>query len=711
MSPESRIRSVRPRMPASVSAVLTAPAASTDGTGSRPGSASEAAESRRTMTSAPARDAASAEAASRSSATPSPAGPAASSHVASRIRTARCGDREPARTSDSRRSRSTTTGRVTRTVAGRAGIPPRNAGRRPSSIWRSMTARSRSGSIGGLVTWANDWRRWSATERVTRPRPASGVSSPMLHRGSCASSAIVRTSRRSRSASSPNRWRSPGPVAGTAGTTSVPAAPDAPSPMPAPATAAAVSTPAAAGSSTSANGTREASWSGRRRSTHDLASESPSTRRAPGSTSSSSPGASRPLRTISSGSSGTAPASEATATIPSAVSDHAAGRSPFRSRSAPTRRPSLNTNAAGPSQGATNPATRRRNAATAGCGVRRSAGASGTSASSAASSDQPVPTRSSSAWSSDCESDAPGVSRGPAARRRSAAARRRAGIGPSCSRPRMASRLPRTVLISPLWATNPNGWASDHVGCVLVAYRWWNTASGTSIGAARSGKSRPSRSPATSPLNTMVRDDAETIASPGRSPRPAAPVRAPAPARPTPPARPAASARSAASARRRTQARASSNAASVVSAGRGTRPWRIRGIDAAAPGPSWAGSTGTCRHSGRARPSAASAASTIERGSACPPPPAWLRDRDRCAGANTVSTPGRAPACPRGSITASSDGVIGSRMPAPSLEAPSAANAPRWPSEASPPSARARTRPPERPTASATNPTPQASCS
>ena len=47
-----------------------------------------------------------------------------------------------------------------------------------------MTARSRSGSIGGLVTWANAWRRWSATGRVTRPRPASGVSSPMLHSGS-----------------------------------------------------------------------------------------------------------------------------------------------------------------------------------------------------------------------------------------------------------------------------------------------------------------------------------------------------------------------------------------------------------------------------------------------------------------------------------------------------------------------------------------------
>ncbi len=99
-----------------------------------------------------------------------------------------------------------------------------------------------------------------------------------------------------------------------------------------------------------------------------MASASVRTRPAAGSTRSSSPGARRPVRTISPGESGTAPASDATATIRSAVSDQAAGRSPLRSSSAPTRRPSLNTNAPGPSHGATNPATRRRNAATAGCG-------------------------------------------------------------------------------------------------------------------------------------------------------------------------------------------------------------------------------------------------------------------------------------------------------------------------------------------------------
>ena len=115
--------------------------------------------------------------------------------------------------------------------------------------------------------------------------------------------------------------------------------------------------------------------------------------------------------------------------------------------------------------------------------MRRSDVASGTSASRAVSSDQPVATSSSSASSSDRESLTPGESRGPAARRRSAASRRRLGMPASSRRPRTASRLPRTVLISPLWATNPNGWASDHTGDVLVAYRWWNIANGTSIAA------------------------------------------------------------------------------------------------------------------------------------------------------------------------------------------------------------------------------------
>ena len=38
--------------------------------------------------------------------------------------------------------------------------------------------------MAGLVTWANAWRRWSATGRSSRPRPGVGVSSPMLQSGS-----------------------------------------------------------------------------------------------------------------------------------------------------------------------------------------------------------------------------------------------------------------------------------------------------------------------------------------------------------------------------------------------------------------------------------------------------------------------------------------------------------------------------------------------
>ena len=81
-------------------------------------------------------------------------------------------------------SRSATTGRPSLSVRGARGRPPRSAGRRPSSTRRSITTRSRSGSIGGLVTWANAWRRWSSTGRSTRAAPGVGVSSPMLHSGS-----------------------------------------------------------------------------------------------------------------------------------------------------------------------------------------------------------------------------------------------------------------------------------------------------------------------------------------------------------------------------------------------------------------------------------------------------------------------------------------------------------------------------------------------
>ncbi len=210
---------------------------------------------------------------------------------------------------------------------------------------------------------------------------------------------------------------------------------------------------------------RGASWIWRWRRTWALASVSSRIVRRRGSTSSISPGPSRPRRVVSAGVNGTAPASEATATSRSRVTANAAGRSPLRSTSAPTRRPSANTMAAGPSHGASMPAVRRRSVATWGWGARRSPIASGIAVSSADGSSQPVVVRSSSPSSSDSESEPSGESNGPASS--SSAANRRAPR--SRARPRTCSRLPRTVLISPLWAIARNGWASRQTGVVFVA--------------------------------------------------------------------------------------------------------------------------------------------------------------------------------------------------------------------------------------------------
>ena len=62
-------------------------------------------------------------------------------------------------------------------------------------------------------------------------------------------------------------------------------------------------------------------------------------------------------------------------------------------------------------------------------------------------------------------------------------------------------------------------------------------------------------------------------------------------------------------------------------------------------------------------------------------------------------------------ISASNERDSGNATPAPSLDTPSAPNAPRWLSAARPASANGSTRSCDRPPASATNPTPQASCS
>ncbi len=69
---------------------------------------------------------------------------------------------------------------------------------------------------------------------------------------------------------------------------------------------------------------------------------------------------------------------------------------------------------------------------------------------------QPRLTRSSSALSSDAESEPSGQ-----------IAPRSSGSS-SASRARIHARLPVTVLISPLWASMRNGWASRQSGIVLV---------------------------------------------------------------------------------------------------------------------------------------------------------------------------------------------------------------------------------------------------
>ncbi len=58
----------------------------------------------------------------------------------------------------------------------------------------------------------------------------------------------------------------------------------------------------------------------------------------------------------------------------------------------------------------------------------------------------------------------------------------------SGSRAFIQERLPRTVLISPLWASRLNGWARSHVPRVLVENREWTRAMALSTsGSSRSG--------------------------------------------------------------------------------------------------------------------------------------------------------------------------------------------------------------------------------
>ena len=106
-------------------------------------------------------------------------------------------------------------------------------------------------------------------------------------------------------------------------------------------------------------------------------------------------------------------------------------------------------------------AWRRADAARGGARAPR-----GSRPASAGVSSQPVAVRSSSASSSESESEPSGGQQRTGGEKRRARSPEPAA---SPARPRTCSRLPRTVLISPLWAIDRNGWASRQTGCVFVA--------------------------------------------------------------------------------------------------------------------------------------------------------------------------------------------------------------------------------------------------
>ena len=104
---------------------------------------------------------------------------------------------------------------------------------------------------------------------------------------------------------------------------------------------------------------------------------------------------------------------------------------------------------------------------------------------------------SSSTSSNDAESEAPWVTIGNS-RSRSPGIRSEVS---SASRARIQLRLPITVLISPLWAMNRNGWDSGQLGKVFVEKREWTTAIELSTrSSTRSGKTLSSCSVVSMPL-------------------------------------------------------------------------------------------------------------------------------------------------------------------------------------------------------------------
>ncbi len=231
-----------------------------------------------------------------------------------------------------------------------------------------MTIRSRSGSIGGFVTCANDWRRYAvaARGRFARGRPAA-CRRPSTMSAPCRS----RPSRARRCAAVRRRDRRAGAGAGRRPRRSGAA------------TAAARARSASLGPRAvrASQAALEGDCRGTRAKASAFAAASSRTRRPVVSTTSSAPGSRRVRRTISDAGTSSSPASDATITRPSRRTSTVAGRRPLRSRTHPTRSPSPKTSAAGPSQGSTRAPVRVCQSSRPGrCSERRS-GASRMSAS------------------------------------------------------------------------------------------------------------------------------------------------------------------------------------------------------------------------------------------------------------------------------------------------------------------------------------------
>ncbi len=160
------------------------------------------------------------------------------------------------------------------------------------------------------------------------------------------------------------------------------------------------------------------------------------------------PGSRRPRRSTSSGSKLSVPVSEAQTTQPSRLCSQRQGRSPLRSRIAPTARPSLKAIAAGPSQGSISRPWKSMKPRSSGVGSRPAV-ASGTSIFSTWAIGRPVRTSSSTTASIVAESDWPSEISGSTVARSSPIRSERI----SRSRARIQLRLPVIVLTSPLWAS------------------------------------------------------------------------------------------------------------------------------------------------------------------------------------------------------------------------------------------------------------------